>query len=196
MRSISAVVLCMFLFVVCSVVIGRVSADGSIQPFMDSECQSPLANATNIPMVSSPDCQWLTVDNTQISFSYQCYNGQSGNFSLVLWTNASAPCNGLADFEITASFAAQGQGCAVADYEDANNNVHFYGQIYCYATWPPAIAGAGTVAEVAWRGVEQTARAQKDMVHTLAALVPQGTNSAIHRLAQLLKQQYREQQTQ
>ena len=207
MRSSFLVVVCALLFVVCSMFVARVSADGSIQPFIDVECQRPLANVSTIPMVATPNCQYVTAhDGTVTAFSYQCNvpsNIQSGNFSFALWSNASSynPCIGAPDWSITATQVFT-QDCSVATYDDAGNSVSFYAEIQCYAIWPKQEEerGASGVAEAerAVKNVEQIATsAQQDIVHTLAALVPRGKSSAIHRLAQQLKEQgAKEQQAQ
>ena len=179
MRSSSVIAVCLLVLVACMSLSGLrgVSADGSIQPFNDEYCSSPIANATNVGVVSSPQCQWTTSGTNVQSFSYQCYPGQNGNFSLTMWMNANGPCNGVPDFSITTQFGSGGGACAVATYQDPNTNVEFYGQFYCWGNWPTAATAAA----------EEASAANKNLLQSLSSLIPPSPSSAIHRLAQQIE---------
>ena len=179
MRSSSVLVLCLLVLVACMSLSGLrgVSADGSIQPFKDNVCQMPDANVTMIAFVASPQCQWVTVNGSVISISYQCSNFKYGNFSLSLWSNASGPCEGQPDFTIRSERGAVGIDCSVATYEDPTMSVAFYASTTCYTNWMAPAVGDVT---------EQSAEAHKILLHTLSSLIPQSPSSAIHRLARLI----------
>ena len=178
MRSASVIAVCLLVLVACMSLSGMrgVSADGSIQPFKDNQCQTAAANVTLIPIVSWPGCQWVTVHDTLIAFSYLCYPGQYGNFSMSFWTNSSIddPCYGTQDFSINSQFGEYGYNCATANYQDANTNVAFYAELQCYASWSEAAPEQVT---------EQSATAPESLLHALTSLIPQTKSSAIHRLA-------------
>ena len=122
MRSSTFLLLCLSCLLLCLLSPAAVQADGSIQPYIDSYCDHPTANATLIPVVSGDKCQWLQVSDGEVSFSYQC--DPWGNFSLTFWSpknNVSSYCAGTPDWSISALDIFN--TCPVATYDDPNNHV-------------------------------------------------------------------------
>lgn len=115
-----------------STLLSPVSADGSIQVFVDANCNYPLANATAISFVSAADCQH-TKDSqgNPIAFLYYC---NSSHFELTLWDNSS-DCSTID----VATWHVQSDQllnfCPVAVFEDPEDKLFFYSQLQCTTQW-------------------------------------------------------------
>ena len=122
-----------------------VTADGSIQPFRDSNCLNPIGNVTYLSIATSSQCQWITVDGQRVSFSYQCQSGTYSNFSLVVWANTSGavnPCEGQPIWSV--QFVDMPvSGCPEAIYSDQHTKVAFNAHLYCEASAPSKSHSAG-----------------------------------------------------
>ena len=173
-------VLAFLLLLACLLTPSLVSEDGSVRPDVDEQCVRPAANTSYVPVVASADCQWMTIDEQRVSFSYQ-YN--SSDFSLSFWLNPSTLCTGGDHWAITA--AHKGSSCAVATYHDDGNNVLFYASIRCSAYWPAQdehVPGLDELQQAAMDNVKQAERLPQDLLHTLSGLLPNVKHSALHRL--------------
>ena len=142
-----------------------VSADGSIQPFVDQSCSRPLANATNISLVSGPDCQH-TKDSSgnTVSFIYFC---NSTDFQLSFWYNYTF----CADVE-AATWHVESDSrlsyCPVALYEDADDRLYFYADLECTTDWAEQPAQADTLTLEPFMVVKQRLLEQtRGMIDTL-----------------------------
>ena len=124
-----------------------VSADGSIQPFVDSNCQHPLApNATNIDLVSDTDCQH-TKDSTgnPVAFTYFC---NATNFDLSFWYNYTyCSTTDAATWHVESDDLSS--WCPVAMYEDDENKLFFYATLRCTADWTAESAPVGEAVTLA-----------------------------------------------
>ena len=183
MRSSSFVLLFLASILVCLLSASCVSADGSIQPFQDEYCSDPSGNITLIPIVSSPQCQWVTANDMLISFSYQC-NSYS-NFSLAFYVNASVKCAGSPDWSVTSTSLSN--GCSVATFDDPNNHVLFYAQFQCAASWPSdsnLIEGVDKLRQVA------SSEAQKaQSIPQLSGLMSHVKHSALSKLVRQMQKE-------
>ena len=110
-----------------------VSADGSIQAFIDSACSRPLDNATTISFVSDLSCQ-NTRDSSgnPIAFIYFC---NTTNFDLTFWYNATS-CLSAEEATWHVESDQLLTYCPVALYEDADDKLFFYSTLQCTASWP------------------------------------------------------------
>ena len=117
------------------------SADGSIQPFYDEWCLTPLANASRLSIVSSPECQY-TKDSagTPIAFTYNC---DKANFTLAVYHNATY-CGPTATYTLQSMERAA--NCPVATYQDADNYLSFYASVLCSADREQASADVDAVS--------------------------------------------------
>ena len=181
MQSSSVIVLLLVSVVVCLLSVSSVSADGSIQPFVDQYCDNPTANATLIPIVSSPECQWVTINDVALSFRYECF--AYSNMSMAFWYNTTEYCLGQPD--VSVATVESSSACTVATYDDPEDHVLFYAQFSCYADWstPQKHSGAEGVKRLAGRSAQEA-----NIVPQLSALLPALKNTALERMVRQIEQ--------
>ena len=188
MRSSSFIVLFLSFLVLCVVSPFLVSADGAIQPFIDQYCDSAVANATLIPVVSAPGCQWMTINDMAVSFSYQC--NAYANFSLAFYVNSSVYCGGEPDWSITSTSLSS--SCSVATYDDPSNHVLFYASVSCSANWPahPQLEdGVDKLQNVERNNVQRAHGLPQQLNLTeLSNALPNVKDSALQRMMHLIQQ--------
>jgi len=120
-----------------------VSADGSIQAFIDQSCNVPITDAINITLVSNPGCQH-TKDSqgNPIAFTYYC---NQSHFELTFWDN-STDCAETVDATWHVQSDALLSWCPVAVYEDADDKLFFYSSLQCETQWATQPAPGGQVS--------------------------------------------------
>lgn len=187
MQSSSLLLLFLAALLVCLLTPSTVSADGSIQPYIDMSCTQPTGNISRIGIVTSPECQWVTINgDLPISFQYEC--NAYANFSLSVWSNSTDYCEGEPDFSLTSTNLAS--YCSTATYADANNHVLFYAELSCTADWQSP--NTPSLKQAAVNSVQRRAQSSVEavrMIPQLTNLLPHMKNSALDRLARQLKQQ-------